>query len=72
MKARMGRIFFLAPFLVAILILEGSSRLALSWGCFFRRVAINDTTTWRHRWIRQHRGDPELYFSYDVFHPVRG
>jgi hypothetical protein len=64
--------FWVITLLVPILFLEGSARLALSWDWFFRRVAIDDTAIWRHRWIRQHQRRPELYYSYDIHHPVRG
>ena len=58
--------------LAMILCLEGISRLALSWDWFFQRVAVNDDAVWRHRWIRRHRGQPELYYEFDVHHPIRG
>jgi hypothetical protein len=52
---------------------EASARLALQWRPFFKRVAGNDDSAWRLRWIsrREESAGPAAY-AFDVRHPTRG
>ena len=51
---------------------EGTARLALSNDAFFRRVAGEDESSWRLRWVARHRKQRRIYFEFDVHHPTRG
>jgi hypothetical protein len=73
-RRRLTRLLAAAVYCLGVLAFcEASARLALQWRPFFKRVAGNDDSAWRLRWIsrRQESGGP-LGYVFDVRHPTRG
>ena len=54
------------------LFLEGTARAVLSSDDFFRRVAGNDESSWRLKWIKRQKSGRRIYYAFDDYHPTRG
>jgi hypothetical protein len=70
---RLKRAISLVLYLLGVFLLfEGVARLALSSDAFFQRIALQDDSSWRLRWIRKHAQQGEIFYQFDVYHPTRG
>lgn len=54
------------------LFMEGTARAVLSSDGFFRRVAGNDESSWRLKWVKRQRNGRRIYYAFDDYHPTRG
>jgi hypothetical protein len=70
---RLKKALILVAYLAGVFVLfEGVARLALSSDAFFARIAVQDDSSWRLRWIRRHAQQGEILYQFDLYDPIRG
>ncbi len=51
---------------------ESASRIIIANDALFSRIATNDDSTWRLRWVKRHAGGQDMYYFFDEYDPLLG
>jgi len=73
-KRRRQVILFILYCLSTFLFFEFACRVALSYEPFFNKILSQRIcdAVWRFHWVKDHRQENKLFYSFDTYHPTRG